>query len=178
VTAGDTWAWKRNLADFPASDGWTLKYRFRHQTNAGFEIVATASGLDYLVSVPGSTTTAYTKGNYVGDGWVEKAAEKYTIWHGTLSVDPDFRATAASGVLDARTTSCQMYDQLMAAYQTYTATNGGIQSYTIGDRTLTYTSPADFLKDISYWEIRCKNEQAADRLRSGEQGGRKLWVRL
>src|SRR4051812_46212916 len=119
VIAGDTWSWKRtNLGDFPASDGWTLKYRFKHQTNAGFELVSTADGADHVILVAATTTTGYTAGHYKGDGWVQTVAgEKYTVWRGELQVDLDFRAVSSGSVLDARTDSRVIYDQLIAAYR-------------------------------------------------------------
>ena len=177
VTAGDTWTWKRELSDFPAGT-WTLKYRFKHQTNAGFEIVATASGTTHVVTVLASTTSGYSSGLYVGDGWVESGTEKYSIWHGELLVEIDFRATAAGAVVDGRTTARKIYDQLVAAYLTYSASGGGVQSYTIGDRQMTFSQHADFVKAISDWEVKVRNEEAADRLRSGESGARTLMVRL
>lgn len=177
LRAGDTWAWRReDLSDYPAPT-WTLKYRFKHQTLAGFEIVATASGANHAVSVLASTTTAYAAGSYAWFSWVESGVEKYSIDQGTTQVLADPRSGTAAATLDQRSDARIIYDDLMAAYKVYTASNGRIQAYTIGSRSMTFHSSADLLTQLNFWKARVANETVAERLRNGLGTGNKIYVR-
>jgi hypothetical protein len=182
VVAGDAWKWTRDdIRKYPASDGWTLKYVFKHPTNAtGFELDSTVDGNTYRISATPTTTAAITAGLYTGEGWVENsnASEKYTVWRGTLEVRLNFRAGTTAAALEVRTPSRIIYDQLLAAYQTWSLSSGQIQSYAIGDRQVAYRTNADWQAQLSYWEIRAKNEEALERLRSGDRGGKRLSIRL
>jgi hypothetical protein len=100
LRAGDTWAWTKTLADYPASTPWTLKYRFKNAAG-GFEITATASGDGYAVSVAAATTAGYAAGAYSWMAWVEGgASEKYTVDVGTVTINPDYRSGTATAAFD------------------------------------------------------------------------------
>jgi len=63
IIAGDTLSWQISLSDYPATSGWTLKYKA--VCAAGyFAITSTASGADHVVSVAKATTAAYIPGIY------------------------------------------------------------------------------------------------------------------
>lgn len=177
LRAGDTWAWRReDLSDYPAPT-WTLKYRFKHATLAGFEIVASASGANHAVSVAASVTTGYGAGVYGWLAWVESGAEKYSVDEGTLEVLPDLRSGTAAATVDTRSDAKKIYDDLLAAYKAYAASNGRVQSYTIGSRTMTFHSAADLLTQLNFWKARVAAEEAAERLRNGLGTGNKIYVR-
>ena len=56
LRVGDTWQWKREdlSSDYPATS-WTLTYYFRNAT-AYFNVVATADGVHFEVTVAKATT--------------------------------------------------------------------------------------------------------------------------
>ena len=138
ITAGDSFTWHKTLADYPAGT-WTLKYRFINAAGK-IDITATASGTDHLVSVTPTTSAAYTAGDYTWTAYVEKTGYRVTVATGTIEVKPNI---AALTTLDARTDAAIIVDQLMAAYKTYTASNGNVAEYEIAGRRMKYRSAAE-----------------------------------
>lgn len=178
LRAGDTWKWKReDLSDYPAPT-WVLKYRFKHPTLAGFEIVATADGANHSVTVTAATTTGYAAGRFAWLAWVESGTEKYSVDEGELEILPDLRTGAASATQDGRSDARKIHDDLLAAYKTYAATGGRVQAYTIGNRSQTFRSAAEILEQLNFWKAEVAKEEAAERLRNGVGSGNKLFVRL
>ena len=90
-------------------------------------------------------------------------------------------ATAGSGddaPIDARTDAAIILDQLMAAYTSYTASNGHVAEYEIAGRRMKYRSVAEILEQINVWEARVAAEKRAERIAAGLGGGNKLLVRF
>lgn len=173
IVAGDTLTWKRSLADYPAGT-WTLKYRFINAAGK-IDITATADGTDHLVTVASTTSAAYGAGNYTWTAWVEKPGERATIGGGTLTVKANI---AAATTLDARTDAAKIVAQLMAAYQTYTASNGHISEYEVAGRSVKYRSSAEILEQLNFWEARVVAEKKAERIAAGLGAGGKVLVRF
>ena len=163
--AGDTWKWTKTLADYPASGGWTLKYRFKHPTAAGFEIVASASGDDHAVSVTAATTAGYASGTFSWIAWVEGgSSEKYTVDTGVLAVNPDYRSGTATGLLDDRTHA----RKTLAAIESWIESkNPGVAEYEIAGRRMKYIPLTDLLKLRQTY----KNEVAAEDARAAIADG-------
>src|SRR5687768_10887976 len=90
-TAGDTVAWTRSLADYPASAGWVLNYRFINSA-ARFDVVGSASGDDHAMSVAAAVSADYAAGTYTWQAFVTKDSERYTVDEGTCIVEPDLAA--------------------------------------------------------------------------------------
>jgi hypothetical protein len=173
VVAGDTWTWKIALDDYPAP-AYTLKYRLINASGK-IDITAAADGTDHLVTVSSATSAGYTAGDYAFTAWVEKTGERYTVGSGTITVQPNI---AALNVLDARTDAAKIIDQLMAAYTSYTASNGHVAEYEIAGRRMKYRSAAEILTQINLWESRVAAEKRAERIAAGLGGGNKLLVRF
>lgn len=173
VVAGDSWTWKITLADYPAGT-FTLKYRLINAAGK-IDITAAASGTDHLVTVASTTSAGYTAGDYTFTAWVEKTGERWTVGSGTITVKPNI---AALTTLDARTAAAKILDQLMAAYTTYTTSNGHVAEYEIAGRRMKYRSAAEILEQISVWEARVAAEKRAERIAAGLGGGNKLYVRF
>jgi hypothetical protein len=111
LRAGDTWAWSRQLADYPAT-AWTLTYYFRNAT-AYFDIVATANGSDYAISVA-KASTGKTAGWYDWTAFVESATERHQVDAGRCQILPNVSAAAVS---DGRTFARRMLDAIEAALE-------------------------------------------------------------
>ncbi len=130
VRAGDTVTWRRSLADYPASDGWTLSYVLLSPA-AQITIAATADGSAHLVSVAPATSAAWAAATYAWQERVSKSGASHTSSSGTLEILPNF--SAATGGLDARTHA----QKTLAAIESWIETGDiTVADYTIGDRQL------------------------------------------
>jgi hypothetical protein len=118
LRAGETWAWKRSFADYPAP-GWALTYTAINASNK-ITLTAAATGNDHLVSVAAVTTTgtgavtgtdSYTAGTYSLIGRVTDGASVYAVYSGVLTVLPDL---AAATTYDTRSTAKQLLEALDA----------------------------------------------------------------
>lgn len=83
VIAGDTWQWTKAVADYPATDGWTLHYALRGASALDFDAASDGSG--YAVTVAASKTLL-PEGVYAWSARVEKAGEVHTVDEGTVFV--------------------------------------------------------------------------------------------
>lgn len=171
--AGDTLTWQRSLPDYPAGT-YTLKYRLIN-TAGKIDITASASGTDHLVEVSPTTTAGYTAGDYAWTAWVEKTGERFTVGSGTVTVLPNI---AALSTLDARTDAAKILDQLMAAYTSYTTSNGHVVEYEIAGRRMKYRNAAEIIEQINHWKAVVAAEKRAERIAAGLGGGNKVLVRF
>src|SRR5947209_12607599 len=122
ITAGDTATWLKTLQDFPASEGWTLTYALIMRAAAGpdapYTFNAVASGNDYLVNVAAGVTVGWKPADYsvqayvVGSGAF--AGQRYRVWEGTITVEPNF---VAGGVGDVRTHERKVLDAIQAVIE-------------------------------------------------------------
>jgi hypothetical protein len=164
LRVGDTWKWKRTLADYPAGD-WVLKYRFKHPTAVGFEIISAASGPDHAVTVPAATSAGYAPGDWSWQAWVEGGdAEKYTIGAGYTTLDSDYRSGVAATSLDGRSHARRT---LCAIESWIERRNPGVESYEIAGRQMRYIPIAELLRLRQYYKVEVDNEEAAVRLSAG-----------
>jgi hypothetical protein len=173
ITAGDTLAWRKSLADYPATV-WTLKYRLINAAGK-VDITATADGTDHLVGVSATTSAAYAAGSYAWTAWVEKAGERVTVGGGTMVIAPNL---AVQNSFDARSDAAIIVDQLMAAYKTFTATQGHVAEYEIAGRRMKYRSSAEILEQLNHWQAILATEKRAERMAAGLGAGNKLLVRF
>jgi hypothetical protein len=99
--AGDTVSWLRTVADYPAADGWTLKYQIKGTGSSAVaisDITATtdASGA-YAVTIPASSTDDYTVGGkYRLFGWVVNgSSERHAVYDSWITIFPNVAAATA-----------------------------------------------------------------------------------
>lgn len=189
--AGDTLEFGVNVADYPPSDGWTLKLRlvprFASPTQAPIDITASSGPVtvdgetfDYAVTVTPATTAAWKAGAYGWHSWVEKAGARQVLegtqHKGELTVLPD-PATLTQGV-DTRSQARKAYDDALAARAAYVASGQtGVAEYTIGDRRMSFKTPADLQALIEQLAIEVAREQRAEKLAAGLPDPRKVYVR-
>ena len=173
LVAGDTVTWRRTLTAYPAGT-WTLKYRLINAAGK-IDITASADGTAHLVAITSSASAAFAAGVYTWSAWVEKTGERHTVGNGTMIVQPNI---AALNMLDGRTPAQKILDQLMAAYTGYTATNGMVAEYQIGERRMKYRSSAEILEQINHWKSVVAAEKRAERIASGLGGGNSIKVRF
>lgn len=89
--AGDRVQWKRALAEFPVSEGWTLKYylrgNFQHEPVV---FTASTSGTDYSLDLTAAVTAELTPGVYFWQAYVELGADRKLIGSGRMVIGADF----------------------------------------------------------------------------------------
>lgn len=83
--AGATAKWTRSLADYPASDGWSLIYTFRGPSQLE-EQVARPSGSDFAITIQADDTEDLLAGTYSWTARVELNGEVYVVARGVLTV--------------------------------------------------------------------------------------------
>lgn len=175
VTAGDTLAWTKSFADYPASAGWVLKYRLINAA-AKIDITASPSGADHAVNVSAAASAAWAAGKYSWQSWVEKGAERYTLAVGEITVNRNLAAESAG--YDARSDAQKVLDQLMTAYSAAIASKSFVGEYSIGDRRIVFQRKSDWLLELNYWKGIVNSEKQAQRLAAGLGSGSKVYVRF
>jgi hypothetical protein len=160
LIAGDTLNFTTTVADYPADDGWTLKYRlvprFATPVQAPIELTASAYEVSgYHIQVAAVTTASWKAGVYEWASWVQKGAERITIERGQeVTVEPD-PAAVAQGT-DSRSSSRQALEAVQAKIKG--KATDGVESYEVNGRQLKYYSLTELLK----LEQRLINQVAAE----------------
>lgn len=175
IIAGDYVQWQRSFSDYPASAGWTLSYALR---NAAGKIdingaLVTASGDDYLVTLPVATTTAYTSGTYDWQAYVTNGSQRYLVDTGTLKVKPNF---AALNTYDARDHTKKVLDSIEAVLENRATMDQ--EEYTIGGRSLKRTPVMELVKLRKFYKAEYASLQNSERLRNGLGAPNRILVRL
>ena len=174
IYAGDTISWNIALPDYPATEGWTLKYKA--VCAAGyFAITSSANGADHAVSVAKATTAAYTPGVYTLTKYVESTTELVTLAELTLIVKPALSGKSAA--FDNRSHVKKVLDAIEAVLEGRAATDQ--QELTIDGTTLKRMPVADLLKFRSMYFNYYQQELANAKLAQGAgSGSGKIRVRL
>ena len=172
VYTGDTWAWRKTLADYPASAGWVLKYTLINSA-ARINITGTADGDQHDIEVAATTTDGYTAGSYTYQAYVELGAERYTVGRGTITVLAGF--SSGSGGADARTQAQIALDAALTAYASYTASRGTVDTYTIAGRSMKFRTVAEIAAQINFWRNEVYKERGGQLLPGS---GKKILTRF
>jgi hypothetical protein len=173
VTAGDSVTWRISLADFPASDGWTLKYRLINSAGA-IDIESAAEGDDHLISEAAATSANWAAGDYTWQAYVEGgSSERYTVGTGRMTIKPDLAAQAAG--YDTRTTAAKT---LAAVNAWLTSRDLAVAEYEVAGRRMKYIPMAELLTLRSKLQAEVAREQAAERVALGLPSRSKVYVRF
>lgn len=176
VFAGDTLTWKKTLRDYPASAGWSLHYRLINAAGK-IDIDATASGDDHLITVAAAASTAYAAGKYNWQSYVTNVGgERHTIEKGEIEVLANWAAQAAG--LDTRTNARKILDALEAAWVTASANRAYVFEYQIAGRKMKFATRGEWIAELDYWRRQVAQEERAERIAAGLDGGRKVYVRF
>lgn len=170
---GDTLDQNISVPDYPATDGWTLKYRFTPRDSGGTAISITCStnadGQTYDLQAAPAVTELWTAGFYTWTRWVEKSGARQTLdLRGQIELIANPETTAAG--YDSRSTARKAVEDLKAAMATFNSTSGRVKSYTIAGRSMEFESSAEILKMLSYWQQEVRSEEARERLAKGLNG--------
>lgn len=175
LIAGDTLNFLTTVAEYPASSGWVLKFRLvpRTSTNPAIALTAAAEGDDHRTTSSAAVTSGWAADSYTWTSWAEKAAEKYSVESGQIVIKADPRTVAAG--YDGRSIAEKAYDQARAALAAWTPTT---RKYRINDREMEFSSKADAVGCVHYWQNELAKERRTDRLAKGLPDPRKSFVRL
>jgi hypothetical protein len=170
IQAGDRLRWRREdlSEDYPAGSGWSLSYAFV-KSGALIEITASADGDFFDIDEDSATTAAWSAGVYAWQGYVTSSGgERTKIDEGTLEVLTDFAAQSTG--YDDRSYAAKIVE----ACDIYLAENiaGGQQSYTIGERSVTFMSRRDALETRAYYNNILTAERNAEKIANGQLVGR------
>lgn len=174
VVAGDTLAWRITLSDYPASSGWVLKYRLINAAGK-IDITAAADSGDHLVGVSAAISADYSAGVYAWQSYVEKAAERYTVGQGSITIKPDLAAQTAG--YDTRSTAKKTLDLLDAAMLAH-GPSAWAHEYEIAGRRMKFRSPVEFMGLRDKLKAEVAREEAAQRLAAGLPAKSKVYVRF
>lgn len=157
ITAGDSASWTRTIADYSASDGWSLSYAFIKLKVPAEPILitSTASGSDHLVALTPGETELWPAGEYNGQGYVTNGTDRRMVWSGTLEVLPNF---VTAGAIDTRTVARRILDfietsfERIAQKQVVEATIEGVQ--------LRFRTLKELQEARDYWLAKVNAEDA------------------
>ncbi len=176
LTAGDTATWQICLGDYRAGDGWALTYSF-NKRGSGYRIAITssASNDEHLVSVDATTTAGWLAGTYDGQGYATKAAERYLVWLGSLTILPNF-ATADTDY-DSRSTARKILESIEAAIlKTSRAQEagaaGGIVEWSAEGLSVKRATPEALLAELTRQRDRYASIVATEELKAARAAGR------
>lgn len=175
LTAGDTLDFTTSVPDYPASEGWTLKYRLAPRAaGTAYDITATPSGDDYLVQASAATTANYAPGDYTWTAWVEKAGEVYTVDRGQLEIRA--RSSTLAPGHDGRSHARKVLDAIEAVIEGRATKDQ--EEYQIRDRSLKRTPMAVLLKLRALYLNEVRREDDAANLAAGGRPRNRILVRF
>lgn len=87
IISGDSVAWLKSLADYPASAGWALSYALRGP--AQIDLTTTPDGDGHLVSVGSAVTATWTAGFYTWTLFASLWSDRYTVAQGNVEILAD-----------------------------------------------------------------------------------------
>lgn len=173
ITAGDTATWLKSLPDYAANDGWVLAYTLINATHK-ISLTATASGADHLVNAAAATTAVWAAGTYTWQATVTKAADRYTVATGQITIAANW---AAATTLDTRSSAKKALEAVNDLLESY-GSKAYLQSYEIAGRKQSFNSPGDFLAFRSKLMAEVAREDNAARLAAGLSSKNQLFVRF
>jgi len=172
VQSGDTVVWQRSLSEFPASSGWVLSYSLINAAGK-IDLSATASGDTFTVTAAALDTAAWAAGEYEWVAFVTKAAERYTVGQGRITILPNW--AAAAGGVDTRTVARKMLDAIEAVLQG--RMSRAELEYEISGRRMKSMSHDELLKARDKLKREVAGEERAARIAAGLGGRSRVLVR-
>jgi hypothetical protein len=172
VTAGDTWKWKRSLADYPASGGWSLRYVLASPTQR-YTFDSSADGDDHLVSRATGDTDDIVPGRYQWTAFARNGTERYQVGAGTLEVRPNVEGARP---WDARTHARKVLEAIEAVLEDRATKDQ--EEYTIGDRSLKRTPIKDLMVLRDTYRLEVQREEATAAMAAGLPNPRMAGIRF
>ena len=174
--AGDTISWTKAVADYPASEGWTLKYGLRSKDKLELTVTATASGDDYAAEITPAQSVGLPVGFLSWVAFVVKVGEteRHTVGTGQLEILANPEEGAGGQPLS---TARQALEAVNAALIENAARPEGSITFSDG-RTVSYRNHAELvqLRNVLMGEVR--NEEKAAKIAAGMDSGSNIRIRF
>lgn len=167
LVAGDTWAWTRDLPEYPRPT-WTATYYFENKAKT-FNVAGSGSGSVHSFSIAAATTVGFPAGRYFYRLRVSDGTTVQTIEEGFSEVAFD---PAAPGTRDTRTWARRTLEALEATIEGR-ATSDQL-SMSIAGRSLSRLQPAELMD----WRDRLREEVRAEDQAAAAGLGRNIKVRF
>lgn len=171
LIAGDTWAWERDLSDYPAPT-WTAAWYFEKRDHS-FSVTAGVSGTKHTGAVDTATSGPIKPGRYRWFFVVTSGATRSTIEFGWLEV---LINPAAAGAVDHRTHARRVLDAIEAVIEGRASRDQ--ESYSVGGRSLGRTPIPDLLVLRDRYRAEAAAEEQAEQLASGLKPRNRLLTRF
>lgn len=172
IQAGDTFSYKVNYPDYPASSGWACSMLLRGV--GSYSISSTPSDGDFLLSAAVTATALYTAGKYKYFVYVSKGTERYLVESGSVEILADYSSIPAA--TDIRSWAEKALEAVEARIMNR-ATHDQLK-YQIAGRTIEKIP----LPELIALRDRLKNEIAreknAERIKNGLGAGNKIYLRF
>ena len=176
LTAGDSLDFSTSVTSYPATSGYTLKYRLvPFVSGPPITLTATANGADYRIQASVATTGGWVAGNYSWSAWVEKAGERHVVDTGLSQILADPSTITA---FDGRSVAQKALQDCLAAFATFQSSGGLIKRYQIAGREMEFADSAVFIERISFWKGEVLRENAANAKSEGLPDPRRITLRM
>lgn len=173
--AGDSIAWTIELAGYPASAGWSLKYRLLDAGGNFHDIFTAADGDGFTVSLTSAATKDWVAGKATLVAIVEKDAQRKTIGAPIVTVLPNLTEVTT---FDGRSRNEKALDDAEAALADYLA--GGkmhVEEYEIDGNRMKFRDVDSILKLISSLRLAVAKERGLKALLAGAPVSRRICYR-
>lgn len=173
-TAGDTVQWTKTLGDYKPADSWVLRYTFVQKSKM-FQVTATDNGDGkHLATITAVTSASLLDGDYKWVATVTKAAERFTVAEGTVTVLPDLEASSEGR--DTRTYEKRLLDAVEATMSGTATTDQASYSFDGVSITRMPWGELRSLRDMLKAEV--FRQERAEKIRRGEGHTGKILVRF
>lgn len=165
IVAGFTLEFSTTAPDYPASEGWVLKYRLAPRA-AGtlINLTAVADGDGFLVQVSAATTATWAPGSYTYEAYVEKGSEAYPLERGPVEIG----AALAAGQ-DNRLHVEKVIDAIEAVIENRATTDQ--EEMSINGRSIKRTPIEQLIVLRNKYRSELQSMKAAEKLANGITGG-------
>lgn len=172
ITAGDSLAVSVDGGDYTSAAGWAATLRLVPRGSGSvISISGVGDGGAWTFSANSAASAAYSAGEYSAAVYATKSGDRHTLDAGPITVRPDPAAITAG--TDTRT---QAEIALAAAKSALAAWTPTTKSYTIGDVSKTFNTPAEIREVINYWQGRVDAERAAADRAAGRPNRTRYYV--
>ncbi len=171
ITSGDSIDITDTVSEYTAADGWTLTYSLSDGENQ-YQFSSTANGQSHDVDVTAAATTEWAPGKYRWQATVAKAAQRFTVGRGFVTIRPDFGNSAT----DPRHHVEIVLDAIESTLEGRATQDQ--QALSISGRSVTRMPIEDLLKFRDRYKSELNQIKAAERIAQGLGSGKKIMVRF
>jgi hypothetical protein len=183
IRAGDTITWRDDaavdyLGDAVTSSTYSLTYYLRTNTaSEGATVTGSAYGTGWQSTISATTSAAFDAGTWYWQAIAASGATKVTLGSGQLTMLAALNYTGTPGALDGRSQAQQDLDAVSAAIRSMIS-GGGVQKYSIGNRSVEKMSLSDLLTLESRLKAEVARERKAELVANGLGNPHAMFVRF